>query len=291
MPPRRTYPRPVARSRIGPGLLALHLACGRNPAFDDLSPDPTAAVTSTGEPPATPDDPTTGAPVTSTSSATTGGLVDPTTDTSATTGTTTGTTGAMTTTDVTTGFIEPEIPEKLQFYETQNCGTPLWCHEPDQPPSAGKPQRTASQLCFRPDTDPPYLLDRIGWVVAQTLGDLENGTFLEVYSGNELGPDQKLWELALGAGGVTVEPHAFVFKDDPLVILTPIFCVGLVGGYTGDGGAGLGLGVDPFQQAADRSYINFSGGGSCDMPGWIDVDVLKPEPTGTWCIDVELRGN
>lgn len=281
----------MARSLVGPGLLAALLACGRNPAFDEYTPDPTAAVTSTGQSTTIPPDQATSTTTASGSSTTTGGLVDPTTDTGATTSGSTTTSDASTTGDATTGFVEPEIPEKLQFYDTKNCGTPLWCHQPDQPPSMGKPQRTASQLCFRPNTAPPYLLDRIGWVVAQTFGDLEMGTALEVYSGNETGPDQKLWELALGAGGVTVQPHAYVFGDDPLVIPTPIFCVGLVGGYSGDGGAGLGVGVDPFQQADNRSYINFTGGGSCDLPGWTDVHVLKPDPTGTWCIDVDIRGN
>lgn len=291
MHPRRAYPAPVLRPVHGL-CLVVPLACGDNPAFDPPSPTSEPVGASTTSPPI---DPTTSPvdPSTDTSTATTR-PVDPTTTTAVDASTSTSTDSTSTSSETTGGpepMPEPTQPEKLQFYKPENCKTPLWCHHPNDPPAQGTPQRTAAQLCFRPTSAPPYLLDRIGWVVAATLGDLNQGTFLEVYTGTENGPDQLLYQRPLGANAVDpIQPHATVFNDDPIVIPTPIFCVGLVGGYSDGAGAGLGIAVDETVIVSDSSFLAWNSGGPCDEPGWLDVADYEPNPTGTWCLDADIRG-
>ena len=111
----------------------------------------------------------------------------------------------VTTTDASTGFPEPTMEEHLQSYQTENCKNPLWCLDEGQP----SPARASAQLCFAPATAPPYLLDRIGWVIAANFGDLTADSYLEVYTGTAAGPDQKLWELPLGPGEVSAVPAEY----------------------------------------------------------------------------------
>mgnify|MGYP000491090533 CR=1 FL=1 len=280
-----TPPYAASMRRAGPGLLLALVACGRNPAFDAAaasSPDPgvSTGLASTTAPLA----PTTGPALPgstgdATTTGSTGAVLDPTT--------TDASTSAASTTDASTGFPEPTMEEHLQSYQTENCKNPLWCLDEGQP----SPARASAQLCFAPATAPPYLLDRIGWVIAANFGDLTADSYLEVYTGTAAGPDQKLWELPLGPGEVSAVPHAYVFGDDPIVIPTPIFCVGLVAGSNDPGGSAVGLGVDPTQPLPGRSYLDFAPGAACETDGWADLTTYVPGPNGVWCLDATIRGN
>lgn len=247
-----------------------------------IDPGASTSTSTTGEP--DPTATTDGAVVPTTGATTTGATTSTTSDTTGD-----ATTGEATTDEATTGDTIEE--EHIRYYGDGQCGVPLWCHALDNDPSDGEPQRTAAQLCFRPDTLPPYRLTRIGYVIAKTFGNVGAGSLIEVFTrGPDGAPDDLILTAQLSAGALTVEPHAFVFPDPPEIAARE-FCVGLVGGYTGGDGAGLGVGTDPDQMAAKRSWLNFSDGGICELSGWNDVDELMPAANGTWCIDVTVLGH
>ena len=162
---------------------------------------------------------------------------------------------------------------------------PLWCYILDQGVFVGSPARTESQACFTPTTQPPYALTRVGYVVAAAFGD--PAASLRIHERTGMGPGKLLAEEPLGAGGQTVGPQALVF-DPPIVIDAPAFCLGLSGGDPGNPGAGLGVAVVTMVLPPQQSYIKVDGGGGCDFSNWQDVSVLKPNPSGAWCIDADV---
>lgn len=283
------YPRPVKR-RADSVLLLLALAgCTRpNAAFDEPGPaDATATLTGS----------TTALPTTTAASAgTSTGALDGDADASAGDLTTTAavdastagdasTTGDGSTTtgdDTSTG---PAEPEHLQLYDPGRCAEPLWCYKPMEGVFSGVGARTSAQACFTPIASPPFAVTRVGYIIAASFGNV--GGVLEIYSDDGDGPADPIVTTALQPDAVTPGAHAVVYPD-PIVVQTPRFCIGLTGGRPMPP-AGLGVAVDPEALVADQSFLRMQGPPpGCVHPDWVDLTEVQSNPSGAWCIDVDV---
>lgn len=219
-------------------------------------------------------------------SATDASATDPTSasDATAATDDTTATVSASGTDDAGTSG-EPAL-HHLTVTDQTACDLPLWCYrEPNVWDEAGEP--TYGQQCFTSTTAPPFELSSVHYVVADVAPQL-NAFALEVYSHDAGGPNEVIASEPMMAADATMGSHEFVF-DPPLQIDDAQFCVGFAAPYAGLAGA-LGMAVDVGSDVGGASYIRLEGGGGCSIPFWTDViDQLDPNPSGNWCIDVQIR--
>lgn len=188
--------------------------------------------------------------------------------------------------DVDTGSTGAAGPIHLQVTDQSNCSEPLWCHfGTDVWDPAGNP--TYSQQCFIAPIAPPYELTSVHYVVAATAPEV-NAFILEVRSRSGGAPGGVVSFAQLTANDATAGSHEYVFAP-PLVIGDPEFCIGFATPYQGLAGA-LGMAVDVGTAVGNASYIRIEGGDGCNVATWTDViDGLDPNPSGNWCIDVDIQ--
>lgn len=209
---------------------------------------------------------TTSADASSTTAATTGALTDAT-------GTTGGTTEA------------PTPPMRLQHYVDGQCELPLWCYGY---PNIwdGSAARFYAQECFTGLT-PPFRVTRIGYSIAATRGPPSDPAIaLRGFDGVTPSVDPILPAVLLTPGDVTPGYHEVALD---FTVDADRFCIGVVGGDVGTN-TGIGLAVDKVAPPLRQSFYRVNGLGQCNSgTSFLDIAVTTPNPTGQWCIDVDIQ--
>lgn len=203
-----------------------------------------------------------------TADATTGALTDATTD-----ATTSGTTEA------------PPPPMRLQHYADGQCELPLWCYAF---PNIwdGLAARFYTQECFTGLT-PPFRITRIGYSIAATRGTPSDpAVALRSFNGVTPSADPILPPVLLTPGDVTPGYHEVALD---YMVDASSFCIGVVAGDFGTN-TGLGMAVDKVAPPPGQSFYRVNGQGGCNSgTSFLDIAATKPNPTGQWCIDVDLQ--
>jgi hypothetical protein len=139
--------------------------------------------------------------------------------------------------------------------------------------------------CFSTTLEPPFELLDVHYIVRGRSDEL--GSFdLQIRTLDEGEPGDVVFSQTIHPATVVMGDNVVTLTDPPQ-IETSEFCVGFDAPGSGLTSA-LGIAVDESSSLEDVSWLRMVGTGPCNLE-WEDIMEIEPNPTGNWCIDVNVR--